>query len=90
MSLEFGQFLPYLGGKNNVQTGSVQGVPGGEHGGQGRAGGTAATGGIDAVWGGDQYGNINVNAATMNRISAINGELTLDVSGSGLRHLAWA
>ncbi len=87
---KLGQYLPFTGGFNNMRTGGVQPVPGSEQGGSGKTGGTTGTSGIDAVWGGDQYGNINVNSATYNRISAINGELSPDVSGSSLRHLAWA
>ncbi len=86
---KLGQYLSFTGG-NNLRTGGVQGVPGGEYGGGGKTAGAAGASGIDAVWGGDQYGNLNVNAATLGRIGAINGELSPDVSGSGLRHLAWA
>ena len=88
---KLGQYLSFSGGFNNLRTGGVQGIPGGEQGGgSGKTAGAAGVSGIDAVWGGDQYGNINVNAATLGRIGAINGELSPDVSGSGLRHLAWA
>lgn len=84
---KFGQYLPFLGGQTTIPSGGVQGVPSGKEEG-GKTGGQVA--GVDAVWGGNSYGNINFTDATYNRINAIDGELSPKQLPNGNRHLAWA
>ncbi len=77
---KLGQYLSFTGGFNNLRTGGVQGVPGGEQGGGGKTGGAA---GVEHTGGVDSYGRPTFNDAVLARIGAINGELAPKVPPTG-------